>query len=118
MLIVTIMLSNCMQLFTFVKRINTITINPNFRSVRSTASYFQDTVKFETSALNDRKMSLNPTRLNVPHLCITSVPDSPISLIFTLQPSILELQAILRKKLRMTPNYREHKIKNIPYMCC
>ncbi len=50
---------------------------------------FQDTGNFETCAPNDPKMTLNPTRSNVLHMCITSDAESQISLRFT--PAVLEL---------------------------
>ncbi len=40
---------------------------PNFTPFRSTRR-FRDTSHFETSALNDPQITLNPTRLNVPHM--------------------------------------------------
>ena len=48
-------------------------------------------------------MTLNPTRSKVPHICVTSIPESQISVRFALRPAIFELQAILRQVDRMTP---------------
>ena len=39
---------------------------PNFTPFRSTTSSFRDTGHFETSALNDPKLTLNPARWNYP----------------------------------------------------
>ena len=61
------------------------------------ASCFRVTGHFEISALNDPKMTLNPTRSNVFHICITSIYECQISIRFALRPAVLELQAILRK---------------------
>ena len=61
---------------------------PNFTPFRCKASHLQDTGNFETSALNDPKMALNPTRSKVPHICVTSVHESQISLHFTVQPAL------------------------------
>ncbi len=65
-------------------------------------------------------MTLNITRSNihVPHICVASVPQYQISVRFTLQPVLFELQAILRQAHRMT-----HKsplntaMWNIPHIC-
>ncbi len=61
---------------------------PNFIPFCYTTSHFRDTCNFETSALNDPKMTLNTTRSKVPHICFTSVNESHISLGFALQPVV------------------------------
>ncbi len=48
---------------------------------------------------------LHTTSSNVPHTWITALPESQISLHFTLQPAVFELQAILRQVRRMTQNW-------------
>ncbi len=58
----------------------------NFTPFRSMTSCFADTGHSETSALNDPKMTINPTKSNVPHIYITSVPESHILLSFALRP--------------------------------
>ncbi len=55
-------------------------------------------------------MTLNTTRSKVPDICDTSVIESQISVRYSLQPSIFELQAILRQVHRMTP-----KCYNVKY---
>ncbi len=68
---------------------------------------------FETSALNNPKMTLNPTRSSVPHICITSIPESQISVLFTLWPAV----AVLRQVRQMTLNdFEPYKVKSAPYM--
>ena len=50
-------------------------------------------------------MTLNPTSSNVPHIFITIVHESQISLRFALWPALFEIQAILRQVHWMTPNW-------------
>ena len=56
----------------------------NFSPFCSTASRFWVTSHFETSVPNDPQMTLNPTRSNVPHICVISIHESQFSLSFTL----------------------------------
>ncbi len=56
---------------------------------------------FETSALNDLKMTLVTNRSKVPH--VHKTPESLVLLRFALQPAILELHAILSQVHRMNP---------------
>ena len=77
----------------------------NFNPFQSTAKHFWVTGHSETSALNDRKLTLNPTRSIVPQIFVTSIHKSQISLRFALQWAIFELQAILRQVHWMTPNW-------------
>ena len=77
----------------------------NFTPFRSTTSRFQVTCHFETNALNDPKMTLNTTKSNVPHICVTSIHESHISLHFALQPAVFQLQAIVRQVHWMTPSW-------------
>ena len=60
---------------------------PNFTPFRSMTSRFRDTGYFETSAPNDLKKTLNPTRLKVPHMCIISIAEYQISSHFPLRPT-------------------------------
>ncbi len=50
-------------------------------------------------------MTLNPTSSNVPHIFITIVPESQISLRFALRPAFFNIQAILRQVHQMTPKW-------------
>ena len=43
--------------------------SPNFTPFWCTTNRFRDTANLETSAINDPKMTLNPTRSKVPHIC-------------------------------------------------
>ncbi len=76
----------------------------NFTQFHSTTTHFRDTGHFETSAVNDPKMTLNAKRSYVPHICATSIHESQISLHFALWTAVFEIQAILRQVHRMTPN--------------
>ncbi len=69
-------------------------VSPNLTPFHSTTSGFRVTGHFETSALNDRKKTLNPTRLNVPHtgICLTSIPESQISVRFDLPKGLVKVQ--------------------------
>ena len=49
---------------------------------------FELQANLEESALNDPKMTLSPTRWNVPHICVTSIHKSHISLSFTLWSAV------------------------------
>ncbi len=68
-------------------------------------SRFRVTGHFEKSAQNDPKMTLNPTSSIVPHIFITTVPESQISLRFALRPAFFNIQAILRQVHQMTPKW-------------
>ncbi len=63
---------------------------------------------FETSALNDPKMILNTKTSKVPHIHVTTSPESQISPRFTLCSSVFELRAILRQVHQMTQNDLQH----------
>ena len=78
---------------------------PNFTLFCSTTSCFWDTGKFKTNALNDPKMSLNPIRSKVPHICFIGVHISQISLCFAPHPSIFEIRPLWGH--RMTPKWPE-----------
>ncbi len=68
-----------------------------------------------TSAQNDAKMTLNPTSSNVPHIFITIVPESQISLRFAILPAIFNIQAYLGQVHQITPMDREpYKVKGTP----
>ena len=56
--------------------------------------------EFWNSELNDHKMTLTNIWSNVPYMYV-SVPDSQISVHFTLRPAVFQLQVIVRN--RMTP---------------
>ncbi len=45
--------------------------------------------------LNDPKLTLNTTKSKVPYICVTTVPESQISVRFALRPAIFELHVIL-----------------------
>ena len=55
-----------------------------FRSCRSTASHFLIAGHFERSAPNHPKMTSITIRSDVPHIFVTTVPESQISIRFTL----------------------------------
>ncbi len=77
---------------------------PNFSPFRSSTSRFWLIEHFETSSPNYSKMTFNTTRSKVPHTCITSVPDSQISVRFALQSAFVDLD-ILRQVHPMTPKW-------------
>ncbi len=52
---------------------------PNFSRFPSTTSCFRVLGQFETSALNDPKMTLDTTRSNTPHIYVTGTPPPPNS---------------------------------------
>ncbi len=62
--------------------------------------------------------TLKPTRSNVPITCVTWIPDSPISVCFSLWPVVSELQAILRQMHQMNPQMtlEHYKVKATPYV--
>ncbi len=66
---------------------------------------FWVTGHFETITLDDSKITLNPTRSNVPHICVPSIHESQILLRFVLRPAFFEIQAILRHMQQMTPKW-------------
>ena len=68
---------------------------PKFTPFHCTTSPYRDTGHFETSALNGTQIDLEPCKVKVPYICITSIPDSQISLRFALWPGVFEIQAIL-----------------------
>ncbi len=53
---------------------------PKFHPFRSKTRCCWVTCHFEKSAPNDPKMTLNPTRSNVPNTCVTSIREAKISL--------------------------------------
>ncbi len=55
-----------------------------FESFHSMTSCFWATGHVEKTAPNDPKITLNATRPNIPHICVTRIPDSQISLCFAL----------------------------------
>ena len=63
------------------------------------------------------KMTLNTTRSNVPYICVTTVPNSPISVRFAPWPAVFELQAILKKSTlndaKMTLNSTRSNVPHI-----
>ncbi len=73
--------------------------SPKFHQFHSKTSCCWVTYHFEKSAQND----LKPYR--VLHACVTSIHEAQISLRFTLQWAIFELQAILKKVHQMTPKW-------------
>ncbi len=77
---------------------------PNFSPFHSTTSRFRATGHFETNALNDPQMTLYTTRSNIPYIYVLcDIPESQISVRFTLQSAVSELQVILVQMHRMTP---------------
>ena len=69
----------------------TVTSVLNFNSFPSKTSRFQVGGQFEKSAPNDPKMVLSTLRLKVPHIHVTSTPESQISPRFTRRPVGFEL---------------------------
>ncbi len=71
----------------------------------------------ETNALNDRQMTLNNKRSNVPHMHSASIPESLISLPFSLQPTVFELQTIFETSApngrKMILNTKRSKVQHI-----
>ena len=80
---------------------------------RSTASPFRVTDHFETSALNDPQMTLNPTRSKVHHTDITNVPESQISPRFALQPACSSYHTFYNSPLATMLNVQKKKNKQI-----
>ncbi len=90
--------------------------NKNFTQFQFTTSRFWVTGHSETSALNDPKMTLNPTKSNVPLMChlgpwfpnFTPYPSTAIS---------LRYRAFWYKCTEWPQNYLElYKVKRTPYM--
>ena len=79
--------------------------SPKFHSASLYVKPFWMTGHFDTSTLNDLQMTLNTTRSKVPHICVTIVAVSQISLRFTVRPAVLELKANLRQVHRMTAKW-------------
>ncbi len=79
-------------------------LSPKFQSNSQFDQPFWLIEHFETSSPNYSKMTFNTTRSKVPHTCITSVPDSQISVRFALQPAFVDLD-ILRQVHPMTPKW-------------
>ncbi len=73
-----------------------------FHSVSVYGQPFSSYNPFEESAQTDPQMTLNPTRSKVPHIRVTSVPESQITLRFAIRPAVFEIEAILRQVDRMT----------------
>ncbi len=48
---------------------------------------------------------LEPYKVKLPYICITSVHDSQTLVRFALRPALFEIQATLRQVHRMTPNW-------------
>ncbi len=78
--------------------------NPKFRSM---ASLFQITVEWDKYT-EWPLITLNAKRSKIPHIHVTTTPESQISPCFALRVAILELQAIFRQVHWMTPNDLEH----------
>ncbi len=62
--------------------IQTHSLSPEFHAISLYFKPFRVTGHFETSALNDPKMTLNTSRLKVPHIHIKTTPDSQVSIRF------------------------------------
>ncbi len=89
----------------------------NVTPFRSTTSRFWNTGEFETSVPNDPELTMNATRSYVPHICVTSIQESHIPLIFALRPAVFELQAILTKSTEWPQKDPKHyKVKCTPYV--
>ncbi len=70
------------------------------------ASFNIQAILIQASALNDPKMTLNPTRSKVLHIYVTSVPDSHISVPFSSTANGFRvIQTILRNVYWMTPKW-------------
>ena len=88
-----------------------------FSPFRYTTNHFRDIGHLETTALNDLQTTLNPTRSNVPHICITTVPDSQISLHFAPASHFREtghFETSAPNEAKMTMN---HTKSHIPHIC-
>ena len=60
----------------------------NFTPFHSTPSRFGVTGHFETHSSNDLKMTLNTTRSNVHHICVSSIPESQSLVRVGLRPAV------------------------------
>ena len=99
---------------------------PNFTPFRHMTTCFRDTSRFEISAPNDPKMTLNTSRSYVPHIYVTSIQNIPnftsqmsqISLQFALRWAIFGIQAIWDKCTEWPQNHLKHyKVKGTPHIC-
>ncbi len=62
-------------------------------------------------------MTLKPTRSNIPHICITSIPGSQISLGFALRPAVFEIRSFWDKCTEWPQSDGEPcKVKYIPFV--
>ncbi len=64
---------------------------PNFSLFRPSSSRFRVSGHYETSAPNDPKITLSTKRSKVPHLHVTTIPESYILLRFTLRLAISKI---------------------------
>ncbi len=63
----------------------------------------------------DSKMTLNPTRFNIPLMCVISNHEFQIVLYFGLRPAVCEIQAILRQGQCMTKMTLNPTRSNVQY---
>ncbi len=93
-----------------------LSLSPKFQS---TLLHCRVRRHFETNAPNDSQMTLNITRSNVPHMCVTSVPEFQILARFTLRQVFSSYMPDWDNQVyRMTQNDPEHnKAKCTTYMC-
>ncbi len=78
--------------------------SPEFHFVLLYDYLFSRDMQFWDKCTECPQMTLNPTRPNVPHICVTSIHESQPSVCFTLRPIVFEKHAILRQGYRRTPN--------------
>ena len=78
--------------------------NSKFTPFSSTTSCFWVAGHFKTSALNEPKMTLNTKRSKVPHIHVTTTPESRISIRFALR-TFSSHMPLLRQVDRVTPKW-------------
>ena len=92
-----------------------VSMSPTYTQFHSTTSRFQDTCHLETRAPNDPKMTLNPTRPNVHHICVITIPVSRIPARFALRPAVLRYRPFWDQ---MTPKCPLNTTRSkIPHIC-
>ncbi len=80
-------------------------MSPKFHSISLHDEPFSCYRPFWEKCTQWPQNDLEPYKVKLSYICITSVPDSQMSLHFTLRPAIFEIQAILRQVHRMIPNW-------------
>ncbi len=85
---------------------------PYFTPFCSTTSRFWVTGHFKTNVPNNLKMTLNTARWKVHHICVTSDPESQISVRLAVWPAVFEISALNDPKLTLN-TARLH----VPHTC-